>query len=260
MPVPLFDHLDEIAGMVQSSPHLLLGLDFDGTLARIVPRGEDAQMLPDARAAIEALKSCAGVTIAAVSGRAIADLAARVPIRLILAGNHGLEIRGDNFDFVHPRAAASQEALHRISEAIRSRVSVIPGTVAEDKRLTATVHFRRSPRDCIKEIARIVKSTVEPESSQFVLREGRKTFEIRPRVDWNKGSAILWLRDKIEPSGKSLICYIGDDATDEDVFQSAEGIMIHVGSLPTAARFNVKDPDEVARFLQWLKGTLSRVP
>jgi hypothetical protein len=35
--------------------------------------------------------------------------------------------------------------------------------------------------------------------------------------------------------------------------------MIHVGSLPTAARFNVKDPGEVARFLQRLNFILSRV-
>lgn len=258
MPIPLFKHLDEVGTRIQAASHLLLGLDFDGTLAPIVPRGEDAQMLPGARAAIEALRPCGGITTTIVSGREIADLTARVPAHLILAGNHGLEIRGDDFDFVHPQAAASEGALHRICEAIRSRVSEIPGAVVEDKRLTATVHFRRSPTDCIKELAELVKSVVAPETSQFVLREGRKTFEIRPRVDWNKGSAMLWLWNKIEPPGKSLICYVGDDGTDEDVFRLAEGIMIHVGSLPTAARFNVKDPDEVARFLRWLGSTLSR--
>lgn len=253
MAIPLFEHLAEVSGEIEAAPHLLLGVDFDGTLAPIVPRGEDAQMPAETRSALESLTSRPDITVAVISGRKLSDLAARTPLNVILAGNHGLEIRGNGFDFHHPQAAAWQGALHRTCEELRVRVADIAGAVVEDKGLTATVHFRNVAEEVERQkLAEIVRSAVAPDLDKFELRNGRKTIEVLPRVDWNKGSAMLWLRDHVEPRGSSLICYIGDDGTDEDVFRVSDGITIHVGSRPTAARFTVKDPREVIVFLQWL--------
>jgi trehalose-phosphatase len=55
--------------------------------------------------------------------------------------------------------------------------------------------------------------------------------------------------------------YIGDDSTDEDAFRVLEqrGIGILVSEQPgsTAARYSLRDPAEVERFLRALAATLT---
>jgi len=83
-----------------------------------------------------------------------------------------------------------------------------------------------------------------------------------PDIDWDKGKALLWLlenqgleRAKVRP------IYIGDDRTDEDAFRALEkagvGILVSEEPRPTAARYSLKDPAEVERFLRELVATLT---
>src|SRR5690606_3896288 len=75
-------------------PRLLVALDFDGVLAPIVPVPSDARPLPESAAAIDELASLPDTTVALLSGRGRADLAAVSgfgdPVRLI--GSHGSEL------------------------------------------------------------------------------------------------------------------------------------------------------------------------
>src|SRR3989344_1207942 len=68
----------------------LLMLDFDGVLAPIVPHYKDARMSAKTR---RLLAACARRgKVAVISGRALADVRARVSLRRIwYAGNHGAE-------------------------------------------------------------------------------------------------------------------------------------------------------------------------
>jgi trehalose 6-phosphate phosphatase len=257
---PLFEHLAEVREEIRTARHLLLGLDFDGTLAPIVPHPPDALMPEDTRAAVEALAARSDTSVAVVSGRALADLAPRMGLEAIFAGNHGLEISGKGFEFRHPKAEALQRSLHEICELIRERLREIPGSLVEDKGLTATVHLRNVPDSARGQIHSTVECKTRAHSKEFELRAGKMTIEILPRVSWNKGAGMLWLRDqlkkKISRTAKTsglAVCYIGDDVTDEDVFRAMHGITVHVGAgRQTAARFRVDDPSEVTEFLKWL--------
>ena len=72
----------------------LLALDFDGTLAPIVPQPADATIDPRVPPLLSPLQ--ARLPLAIVSGRGIDDLAARVPLDgLMLVGNHGNEWAGE---------------------------------------------------------------------------------------------------------------------------------------------------------------------
>jgi len=89
---------------------------------------------------------------------------------------------------------------------------------------------------------------------------GKKVYEIRPPVDWDKGKAIAWLIAKFRESGGrggALPIYLGDDLTDEDGFKVIEknyGISVLVGgdSSQSVARYFLKSPQEVAEFLKML--------
>ena len=70
MPEALLDRLPEVAREIGAASHLLLCLDFDGTLAPIVPDPADARMPGETRAALGQLISLPGATVAIVSGRA----------------------------------------------------------------------------------------------------------------------------------------------------------------------------------------------
>src|SRR5258707_12247722 len=51
----LFDAIHEVEGRIAQAPHLLLGLDFDGTLAPIVEEPELASLSPHMQRALLAL-------------------------------------------------------------------------------------------------------------------------------------------------------------------------------------------------------------
>jgi trehalose 6-phosphate phosphatase len=92
----------------------------------------------------------------------------------------------------------------------------------------------------------------------FKVTSGKKVYEIRPAVNWDKGKAIRLLMKRFGKGGWNsglLPIYLGDDLTDEDAFKTIEkygdGITIHVGELysDSIARYFLRSPDEVHYFL-----------
>lgn len=259
---PLLDHLAEVGDRVASASGLLLYLDFDGTLAPIAEGPSLAELPPATRELLAELSSQAHVQLAIISGRSLADVQSRVGLPpLIYAGNHGLEICGQGFHFVEPVAAARAESLGSLSAELSLGLRHIPGIAVENKGLTASIHFRRVAPAALAEVTRTVVATVAPYNHDFVLTLGKKVFEIRPRVDWDKGSAARWINDRIGEQN-SLSVYIGDDETDEDAFAALTGgITVRVG-LPaqTRAEFHLAGPAEVYQFLRWLARATRNAP
>ena len=110
MTQPLFDCLPQIASSIRNAPHVLLSLDFDGTLAPIHQNPGAASMPSESRRALKALESGHRSSVAIISGRALPDLRERVRMEeIIYAGNHGLEITGPGLHFIEPTAARRVE-------------------------------------------------------------------------------------------------------------------------------------------------------
>ena len=194
--------------------------------------------------------------MAIVSGRDRTDLQARVGIPgVVYAGNHGLDISGPGFVYVEPTAASHSEALRELAQTLAARLESIAGVIVEYKGLTISVHYRQVAESAYEEVRRIVHATLAGMSHPFVLGAGEKVHEIRPRVYWNKGTAVTWIRAQLG-SPEPLPIYVGDDTTDEDAFAALrdDGITIKVGqAAETAARYTVADPAEVQKFLEWLE-------
>jgi len=250
----LFDSLSEIAGALGTIRRIFLFLDFDGTLAPIVERPENAEMPAETRSRILHLMKQPRFRVSIISGRALSDLQLRVGIPgLIYAGNHGFEIQGPNMSFAEPAAVHRTQSLENIVRTLETRLQHISGTLIENKGLTASVHYRRARQTDFEEIRVIVQKIVASAGNLFRVAQGLQVLEVRPNVNWNKGTAARWI---LEASGRrdAMPVYVGDDTTDEDAFKAlSEGITVRIGrTARTAARFELEHQEDVSEFLQWL--------
>jgi len=89
---------------------------------------------------------------------------------------------------------------------------------------------------------------------EILVTLGKCVVEIRPPINWDKGKSVDWIMDKIVKSKRAVVCYLGDDNTDEDAFRvvnKLNGISVFVGSQPsnTRAKWWLKNPYEVDQFL-----------
>jgi len=258
MTQPLFDYLPKIASSMRDASHVLVFLDFDGTLAPIHVNPGAASMPPESRRALRALEAGPRSSVAIISGRALPDLRERVRMdEIIYAGNHGLEITGPGLHFVEPTAAERVEALEELARHLQVRLRPIPGVEVESKVLTASIHFRRASPNRLPEIHNIVQVALSPVIDLFQVTQGWEVFEIRPRVNWHKGLAVRWIREALGRRN-ALPLYIGDDLTDEDAFRALpEGITVSVGrSKGTCAQYHLELQESVQEFLQWLAESL----
>ena len=237
---------DQIEHQIKAAGHVALFLDFDGTLAPIVPRPGDAAMPEATYRALAKLAAQPNYTIAFVSGRSAADLRQRAAFpNAVYAGNHGLEIEGRGLRF----ETREDLLLRKTVEALRLGLAWSPEAEIEDKVLSASVHFRRVPPADWPRIQAVVRAAVPAELN---LRGGKMVFELRPSIPWNKGSAVLWIIEKLGLTGACHV-YIGDDLTDEDAFAVLpDGITVHVGPGDTLAKYRLSGVEEVGQLLERL--------
>jgi trehalose 6-phosphate phosphatase len=250
---PLLDYLPDLAARLGAAGHVFLFVDFDGTLAPIVEDPDMAQMPAGTRRVLSTLATKENLSLGIISGRSLPDLQQRVGLKnIIYAGNHGLEISGPGLNLVNPTAAMQVEPLRELAQDLRNRLLHIPGVLVENKILTASVHFRRAPANCREAIRRTVEAAVDSTGKLFCVTPGLEVLEIKPRVNWNKGSAVRWIEEKLD-RGTSLTVFVGDDITDEDAFAALpDGITVRVGPHgKTSARYHLETQESVPELLLW---------
>ena len=105
---------------------------------------------------------------------------------------------------------------------------------------------------------RIFEKIVKPcvASGSIKVTVGKKVLEIRPNLNWDKGKAVLWIINIIDPKKKLTTVYIGDDQTDEDAFLAlnSRGITVLVSGKRkrSKAKFFLRNIGEVKTFLEHL--------
>jgi trehalose-phosphatase len=239
-------------------------LDYDGTLSAIVPDPDSARLVDGAERTIARLAQRCPVAI--LSGRDLADIRDRVAVPgLWYAGSHGFETVAPDGTFrQNDEAAAAVPVLARAAAELREKLADIKGSRVEHKRFAVAVHYRDV---AASDIGEVVASTYRVGRREHLrVTNGRKVVELRPDVDWNKGTTLAWIVGQIagaagpatsrKDAGKVMPIFIGDDLTDEDAFDAVktDGIGILVrhtedGDRPSAARFTLEDPGQVRGFL-----------
>jgi trehalose 6-phosphate phosphatase len=249
------------AGLVraelQRADLILLALDYDGTLSPIAARPEDAVMAPETVAVLRDLAASDHVSVAIVSGRSVSDLRRMTQLDLTLVGNHGLEIAGATVSFVHPRAAVFRPVLDHACLDLEAALEGVRGVFVERKGLSATVHYRQAHVDLRIWIEAAVRATLRPYLFRLLVAPALDAWEVRPKVRWNKGSAVKLLAERMAATRPAVLC-AGDDDTDEDMFDAWPGqISIRVNrQRRTKAQYYVRSPAGLLQFLQLVAADL----
>jgi trehalose 6-phosphate phosphatase len=266
----------EYAALVRAADDLVIGLDFDGTLAPIVADPEEAHIHPDAGEVLVDL---------ADHVRAVAVITGR-PARQVLAlgglegvgntiGEHGRELfvlgqygneRWTSTDRrvispKPPRGLASFTAnlprLLRQGEASDAWV--------EEKGLAVAVHTRRleDPRAAYDRLLPLMEESAR--SHDLEVEPGRNVIEVRA-PGMHKGAALRRLVDEV--SAKA-VAFIGDDLGDVEAFRAVEelrgdgypGLLVCSASDEETALADLADvvvhgPDGVLELLRELTGDI----
>jgi trehalose-phosphatase len=244
------EHVQEIAGAGDRS--LAIFLDYDGTLTPIVSHPEKAFLSDSTRQTLRTLVTRAPVAI--LSGRELEDVRKRVGIDgIVYAGSHGFDIAGLR-GLRRQEATKFLPALDAAEKELREKLAGIAGALIERKCFSIAAHYRNVNESDFPELEHAV-SKVAARHRELRTMEGKKVYELLPRIDWDKGKAVLWLLEDLGLERPKPI-YIGDDRTDEDAFRALEqrgvGILVSEEPRSTAARYALKNPAEVERFLQEL--------
>lgn len=222
---------------------VLLAFDFDGTLAPIVADRDAAKMRSKTRELLRAL--CAVYPCAVISGRSQADVSARLGGAAVkyVVGNHGLEPGAGLAGFERDIRAARE----LLGVALEGR----QGVDIEDKRYSLAIHFRRARQKVATYQA--IEEAVRALPIPMRKIPGKLVVNVIPAKAANKGDALLQLR-ATEQADTAF--YIGDDATDEDVFeldQPGRLVTVRVGaSRSSSAAYFVRRQLDVDRLLSEL--------
>jgi trehalose 6-phosphate phosphatase len=234
-------HIDVLAQFAWS--RVLLAFDFDGTLAPIVPDRERATMRDSTKELFERVARL--YPCAVISGRGRDDVARRtngVPVRHIL-GNHGLE-PGEHL-------AEFEALMKRIRPQLEEQLSALNGIDVEDKRYSLAIHYRRSRAK--REARKLIHATIAGLSLPLRTIPGKLVVNVVPEAAAHKGDAVVALR---ESEGVDTIVYVGDDATDEDVFEldlPGRLLSIRVGlSQRSSAPYYIRNQREIDLLLRQL--------
>ncbi|KAG7554768.1 Trehalose-phosphatase [Arabidopsis suecica] len=247
---------------------IVMFLDYDGTLSPIVDDPDKAFMSSKMRRTVKKLAKCFPTAI--VTGRCIDKVYNFVKLaELYYAGSHGMDIKGPAKGFSrHKRVKQSllyqpaNDYLPMINEVYRQlleKTKSTPGAKVENHKFCASVHFRCVDEKKWSELVHQVRSVLK-EFPTLKLTQGRKVFEIRPMIEWDKGKALEFLLEALGFGNTNNVfpVYIGDDRTDEDAFKMlrdrGEGFGILVSKFPkdTDASYSLQDPSEVKDFLRRL--------
>jgi trehalose 6-phosphate phosphatase len=257
----LFLRLSEFNSLIKNKKPVLF-LDYDGTLTPIVKNPEDAILSDKMKSVLRRYNSKSPLAI--ISGRDMDDLKKLVGNKnIIYAGSHGFRISGPGgIKMEHRKSEEILPGLDRIEKKLHALFTgKIKGVYIERKRYAISVHYRNVLKEDIPSVLKEVDLLIN-QNKGFRKGEGKMVVEIRPDVDWHKGRAIKWILDRLDLSENQDIVpiYIGDDLTDEDVFETllGNGIGILVGfhGRRTKARYSLKNVYQVQLFIEMLTNNI----
>ncbi len=247
---PLFSH-DGLRGLREFTARSPLCLfDFDGTLAPLEPDPAGVMLPLPVQSRLQALQRRAAVGI--VTGRSLRDMQSRLAFRPdYVIGNHGLE--GVPGAGEAPAALALTCGLWR--RWLQAHIEAIdPAIWVEDKRLSLSLHYLHA-NDPARAAGQLSALFPQLDPVPRVIA-GKYIFNLLPGDRGDKGFAVQSL---MRHTKHAVALYVGDDATDEDVFRLHDpGILsVRVGQTEhSAADWFIDDHRAIEalldRLLEWL--------
>ncbi len=245
----------DLKSKVKSAKRIIFFLDYDGTLTPIRKKPSLARINKKSKNILKKLSEKPAFKVFIISGRSLKDIRNLIGVKSIYyAGNHGMELAGPGLRYVNKKALRLAPFIRKNYDALKMAMK-FKGVFVENKTYTLSVHYRALSRgktgEFMKKFATVAKKLKK--NNKLRITEGKKVFEIRPGVRWNKGEIIKWI---LKRNKKCLPICIGDDITDEDAFRAIgkRGISILVSwrKRKSFARYWLKSPKEVINLLRAL--------
>lgn len=240
--------IDGIVSQYKKAKKRLVLLDYDGTLVGFKNNPQDAK--PDAALLkiLDALEGQETTSLNLISGRdkgTFEKWFAKKPYDLIT--DHGVwEREKQQWNALE---IVKTEWMANIKPILESFVDRTPGTFIETKEYSLAWHYRTADPELAQirtiELNTVLTSMVS--NNNLSILKGNKVIEIKSS-NVNKGRAANHLFVKNECD---FILIIGDDWTDEDMFEAApdNAITIKVGHSKTIAKYKIKAPEQVRALL-----------
>lgn len=248
-PLALSPELREAARRIAQTEHLLVAMDFDGTISPLVDRAGDARPLPRSAAAFAGLAALPRTTTALISGRALASLraVASPPVDTLLIGSHGAEAWLGPGSTELSLDENQRLLLAEVRGVLEEIVEQAPGTLLEDKPAGVVLHTRLATDDVAEDAVAAARSLLQDRKGVF-LKNGKRVLETSV-VNASKGEGLTFLR---QITGATAVLFAGDDVTDEDALVRLESgdVGVKVGPDFTQAEFRVEAPAQVADLLE----------
>jgi len=250
----LFSQWPILALPIREASHIVLFLDFDGTLVPIAPRPGQVRLQAATRGLLRRLAPHPRLSLIVISGRRRAELQRFIGIR----GIRYLGLYGWEHDGKVQLPMQATTALRSAHDTLRNLLSAFPDVWIEDKRHSLSIHLPHAAHALRRHLRRALRVLLRPFLDRLHIFENCRDFEIVPRSNQGKGRAV---RDLLaQPTfRRALVIYFGDDLSDEPAFAAIpHGVSVHVGSpRATYARYFLRNPAEVTAALKRLEGALS---
>jgi len=227
----------------------IIFLDYDGTLVDFKPNIAQAEPDKQLYDLLNQLTDDPANQVVLISGRKHENLSEWFgKENIYLIAEHGAWFRQQNTGW-HKISGLSDTWKQDIYPILETYVDRTPGSFIEEKTYSLVWHYRKAPKGLgelrANELANNLKYLASDKGLQLL--PGDKVLEIK-NMEVNKGKAAASLADK---NNYDFIIALGDDYTDEDIFRALpdSAITIKVGSNISAAKFYLRNPGEVRRFL-----------
>ena len=263
IPPLAFDRMEDVHTRI-GQRQIAVFLDYDGTLTPIVERPDLAVLSERMRDTLA--KLARQTTVVVVSGRERGNVEALVGLQeIVYAGCHGFDIAGPEGTAIqHEEGKDYLPLIREVAAELHRQLDSIEGVIIENKTYAIAVHFRLVSPEAVAEVEQTVDRTIA-EHPRLRKTGGKKVFELRPKIPWDKGKAVLWLLDALALNRDEVLpIYLGDDVTDFDAFRALRGrglsLLVAEEAEPSSADYRLRDPEEAGRFLNELAKLLEERP
>jgi trehalose 6-phosphate phosphatase len=212
VPWPI-DWWADVARRVRSADRCALFLDFDGTLAALTKKPDEARLSRGTSHALQTLARHRKARLFFISGRRRSDLWKRVR----LPGCQYLGLFG--FEDRARSGGVKSAAVQRLRAQVEASVRDLPRVWVEDKGLAFVLHYLDAPAQVRAQARRRLRAALRSTTAPVHHFASAHGLEVVPRGVRGKGVVVGRLL-RGPALRRAVPIYLGDDLSDEPAFRA----------------------------------------